>query len=310
MSIPRIALATAADVWREDTDAALTQAALDAAGAAARPAVWDDPDEDWEGFDLVVVRSTWDYVPRRHEFLAWAHAVEQVTELANPAAVLRWNTDKRYLADLAAASVPTAPTTFLLATELDPEDPSTDEVVRAALPGDGDVVVKPTVSAGSRDTVRHPPEHGDAAVAHATALLAAGRDVMVQPYLGDVDTFGETGMVYLGGEFSHGFRKGPLLEPGGAPVSGLYAEEEISPRVPSDAERAVADAVLAAVDARFGDGALLYARVDVLPGPDGAPVLLELELTEPSFFLACDGGSPVRMAHAFLDRARRAAARR
>ncbi len=310
MSTPRIALATAEDVWREDTDATLTQAALDAVGVAARPAVWDDPTEDWASFDLVVVRSTWDYVPRRHEFLAWARSVEEVTELANPAAVLRWNTDKRYLHDLGTAGVPTAPTTFLLAADLDPEDSATRGVVRAAVPDGGDVVVKPTVSAGSRDTVRHRPEHGDAAADHAIDLLAAGRDVMVQPYLEQVDSVGETGMVFLGGEFSHGFRKGPLLEPGGAPVSGLYAEEEISPRVPSAAEREVAGTVLAAVADRFGEDALLYARVDVLPGPDGTPVLLELELTEPSFFLACDGGAPVRMAHAFLDRARAAAARR
>lgn len=294
----RIALATARSAWREDEDAALAQGALDAAGADASPQVWDDPEVDWGGFDLVVVRSTWDYVPRRREYLAWADRVAGVTTLANPADVLRWNTDKRYLADLAAAGVPVVPTSFL-APGAGPEE------VLAALPHDGEFVVKPTVSAGSKDTTRYAAGDLGAASSHAGRLLGDGRHVMVQPYLGAVDTHGETGMVFVGGRFSHAFRKGPLLEVGGGPVSGLYAREAIDARTASAAELALARHVLDATGSHLGVG-LLYARVDVLPGPDGAPVLLELELTEPSFFLATDPAAPERMAAAFVAAAERA----
>lgn len=288
----RVGLATAAEVWREDTDATATQAALAAAGADAAPLVWDDPAVDWSAWDLVVVRSTWDYVPRREEFLAWAERVAAVTTLANPPAVLRWNSDKHYLADLAAAGVPVAPTTFL-----DAADGTDRDAVATTLPGDGEFVVKPAVSAGSKDTSRYAPEDHERAVEHAGALLAAGRDVMVQPYLPGVDTAGETGLVFFAGRFSHAFRKGPLLVRGAGPVSGLYAEESIGPRTATPAEREVADRVVAAATDRLGAD-LLYARVDLLPGPDGAPVLLELELCEPSFFLETDAGAAGRFAAA------------
>jgi glutathione synthase/RimK-type ligase-like ATP-grasp enzyme len=294
-----IGLASCRDAWRDDDDAGPTTAALEAAGARPSWPVWDDPAVDWAGFDLVVVRSTWDYVPRLAAFLQWAERVAAVTRFANPPEVLRWNTDKRYLADLAAAGVSVVPTTFLDPTDLVGRDPR--EVVRAALPDTGDFVVKPTVSAGSKDTTRHAggPESCAPASRQAADLLAAGRGVMVQPYLADVDTAGETGLVYLDGRFSHAFRKGPLLQVGGGPVQGLYAREEIGPRTPSVSEHDLAERVVGAVTDRFG-AAPLYARVDLLPGPDHTTVLLELELTEPSFFLDTDPGAADRVARAFV----------
>ena len=299
-----VGLATAASVWRSDTDAEPTLEALARAGVRAEPVVWDDPSVDWARFDLVVVRSTWDYVGRREQFLDWAERVAAVTDLANPAPVLRWNTDKSYLLDLAERGVPVVPTVFVRAVEHRSDPAATAERVRAAvadLPGpQGDVVVKPTVSAGAKDTVRRRPGQRTGAVDHALSLLRADRDVMVQPYLSGVDTAGETGMVHFAGSFSHAFRKGALLEPGGAEVSGLYAEEEIGPRRARAEELAVAERALAAGGDRLGTDprSLLYARTDVLPGPGGRPVLLELELTEPSFFLAADPGAAERFAAA------------
>jgi hypothetical protein len=82
---------------------------------------------------------------------------------------------------------------------------------------------------------------------------------------------------------------------------GLYAEEEIAPREATAAQRAIGNAVLAATADRTG-GAPLYARVDLVPGADGEPVLLELELTEPSLFLATDAGAPARVAAAIRRR--------
>jgi len=297
---PRIAIATCRESSPLDEDAPLLLGALHAAGIDATEQVWDDPDVDWASFDMVVVRSTWDYALRRDEFLDWAERVGAVTELRNPASVIRWNTDKRYLADLDAAGVQVVPTTFLLPGEVD----VLGKISSVVLPS-RELVVKPTVSAGSKDTVRYAaldedPSAPDAAGAHAAALLAAGRPVMVQPYLSAVDTAGETGLVFLGGRFSHAFRKGPLLQVGNTAVAGLYAEEAISPRTPSEAELAVGEQTLAAFREITGVDDELYARVDLVPGDDGAPVLLELELTEPSFFLATSDGAATRATAAIL----------
>ena len=147
--------------------------------------------------------------------------------MENPARVLRWNTDKRYLGELAADGLAVVPTTFLLAGDPDSMRRAADPF--ATVGTEGDIVVKPTVSAGSKDTARHSPDDRATAAEHTRRLLAAGRDVMVQPYLDAVDDLGETGMVFLRGEFSHGFRKGPLLLDGPADVDGLFALEQIGP---------------------------------------------------------------------------------
>ncbi|HSK28114.1 MAG TPA: hypothetical protein VK894_14480 [Jiangellales bacterium] len=271
MSDARVAVATCAHARGLDEDEPLLLAALARQGLAAETVDWRDSAADWPSYDVVVVRSTWDYHERRDEFVAWAEAVEATARLANPAAVLRWNTDKAYLRDLSAAGVPVVPTTFA-----DPGDPVPELA--------GPVVVKPAVSAGSRDTARYHDGRATEARAHARRLLDAGRTIMVQPYLDAVDHHGETALVHVGGRPSHAMRKGPLLTDAGADlVGGLFLEEDMSVREPSAAEQAVAAATLAALP--FDPGTLAYARVDLLPGPDGAPVLLELELTEPSLFL-------------------------
>jgi hypothetical protein len=127
---------------------------------------------------------------------------------------------------------------------------------------------------------------------------------MLQPYLHQVDTVGETALLHFAGQFSHAIRKGPLLEVGMALVEGAYKEETIEPREPGGAERAVAAAVLDAMPrttARVVADDLLYARVDVVPDAGGAPVLLELELTEPSMFLVHDGADGAEAAGRFAD---------
>ena len=269
----RIALAGCSAI--DDPDEPLLLSALTRLGVDAEGAAWDS-DADWAAYDLVVVRSTWDYVGRLDAFLSWA---DSVPRLANPAPVLRWNTDKRYLARLAAAGVPVVPTTYADA---------------AWTPPPGEYVVKPTVSAAALDTARYRPGEEDAAVAHVRRLLDAGRGVMVQPYVASVDTAGETSVLFAGGAYSHGARKEAVL----AGASALTpVETQIGPREPTAAERAVAEQVLAAVDEP-----LLYARVDLLPGPDG-PLLLELEATEPFLFLATSEGAADRLAVAIVTEA-------
>ncbi|MGD9571830.1 MAG: RimK family alpha-L-glutamate ligase [Thermoleophilia bacterium] len=279
-----VALVTAAVARDLDDDLPPLCAALGDLGVEHAVVDWHDPDVDWAGFGLAVVRSVWDYVHRRGEMLAWAERVAAVTRLANPPRALAWSSDKRYLADLAAAGVPVVPTAF-------------------AEPGEamdwpaGEVVVKPAVSAGSLDTARHGPGDRAAAEAHVARLHATGRTAMAQPYLAGVEgARAETALVHLGGAFSHAVRKAPMLVPGRRVVGDLFVEEDIRPAVATPGERAVARAALAAVPGGAAD--LLYARVDVVPGADGSPVVLELELVEPSLFLAHVPGAAATAARA------------
>src|SRR5689334_22154500 len=135
-----VALVTCAALPELDPDDQLLLAPLAADGVAVEPAVWDDPAVAWDRFDLAVLRSPWDYTGRRDEFVAWAASVPR---LANPAAVVAWNTDKRYLAELAGTGVPTVPTEWLA-----PDDP-------VNLPTAGEWVIKPAVGAGSLDAGRY-----------------------------------------------------------------------------------------------------------------------------------------------------------
>lgn len=303
----RIALATYSQLPGLDADDAPLLGALEARGADARAVVWDDPAEIWASYDLVVVRSTWDYVGRLDEFLAWARRVEAVSSLANPSTVLAWNTDKTYLQDLEAQGIAVVPTKFL-----DPAVHNEGRKIHARTPGRGEFVVKPSVSAGTMDTARY--WSGDvkdrgAAMRHTRRLLTAGRGVMIQPYFSGIDEVGETALVYIGGTYSHAARKGALLQLGADPA-GPSMTEDMSPREPSRAERELADAVVAVVPSLVPgyDAAepLLYTRVDLLPDEDGHPVVLEVEVTEPSLFLRLGAGAVDRFADAVLARARAA----
>ena len=282
MTRPTVALATCAAWPGLDDDGPALLAALRSAGLDPSVAVWDDAAVDWTAYDLVVVRTTWDYWDRLPDYLAWAAAVPR---LANPAEVIRWNTDKRYLRDLADRGVPVVPTAFLAPGDAF-EAPS------------GEYVVKPSVSAGSSDTARFAPGEEGRAAELAARIGAAGKHVMVQPYVAGVDEVGETSVLSFGGAVSHAIRKGQILHPGAGVLERPPGLEVISERVASDAERAVADAaVAAAADALGLLGALLYARVDMVPGPDG-PLVLELEVTEPSLFLGYSEGAAERFASA------------
>jgi hypothetical protein len=271
----RIAFVTCTQLPDLDPDDALAVPPLTGFGATVHAAAWDDPSVDWRSYDLAVLRSAWNYPPVRDAFVAWARTVPR---LVNPADLVAWNTDKRYLAVLAAAGVPIVPTTWIT-----PSD--------SFAPPAGDFVVKPTVGAGSLDAGRYSPSSVDPARSHVARLQSAGRTVMVQPYLPAVATHGETALLYLGGAYSHAVRKGPMLTGPAGAVNGLFLQEEITARTPSAAERAVADAAIAAIPGRP-----TYARVDLLPGSSGEPLLAELELTEPSLYLGYAEGAPQRFA--------------
>ena len=293
-----MALVSARDALALDEDLPPLVEALGDLGVFVDTPCWDDPDVDWSRYGLAVLRSTWDYVDRIDEFLAWADRCAARTRLVNPPAVLRWNTDKHYLLDLARAGVPVVPTRFVepgadAHVELDGLLAGDGDAVHVGTPGRFDeFVVKPSIGAGSRDAARYRRADRERARAHLQRLLDTGRSAMLQPYLAGVDEHGETAAVYFGGHFSHAFRKGPLLKLGDELVSGLFAPEQITAREADASERRVARAACEAIPF----DAPLYARVDMIRDEQGEPVVLELELTEPSLYLAHAPGSAQRFA--------------
>jgi glutathione synthase/RimK-type ligase-like ATP-grasp enzyme len=276
--VPRVALVTY-DPRPEpsrDRDLPVLLDALRAAGAEADAVFWDDPDVDWGRYDLAVIRSTWDYSRRVAEFVAWAEKCAEATRLANPAAVVRWNTDKRYLGELAAAGVPTVPTRYLA-----PGDP----VGPGDLPDDREYVVKPATGAGARYAARYTPDGHDTAVRQLARMHEEGITAMVQPYMKGIDAGGERALLFFGGRFLHASRKRAVLAPGTAFDADKVAHPGLEPWTATPAELAVAERALAAVP---GDPELLYARVDLVDGDDGddgEPRVMELELVEPNLFL-------------------------
>jgi hypothetical protein len=284
---PRIALVTYSQAPAGTDD----DAPLRAAVAGATMEIWDDPAVAWDAYDLVVVRSTFDYIARDEEFRAWAHSVPR---LVNRADVLAWNTDKRYLADVEAGGLPIIPTTFVAPGEafVAPSD-------------DGRAfVVKPSVSAGAKDTLRaHPGEEARAA-ALVAELHGRGLTVLVQPHVASVDERGETGLYFYAGRFSHAIGKGAVLERGAQAARGLELgmSQRVWPREPSSDELELGERAVAWLAERFGE-VPAYARIDVVQGDeDGLPQVLELELTEPAMWFAhADADAPRRFAAVIED---------
>ncbi|WP_371659722.1 RimK family alpha-L-glutamate ligase [Streptomyces sp. NBC_00280] len=269
----------------KDRDFPLLVRELVATGADATAVYWDDPEVDWASFDLAVVRSTWDYTWRAEEFAGWLERCGKVTRVANPVGVLRWNMDKRYLGELAAAGVPTVPTRYLAPGDA-PE-----------LPDDREYVVKPTSGAGARYAARYTPEDREAAVRHLARMHAEGFTAMVQPYIGSIDVTGERALQFFGGRLLHASRKGAVLSPGTAYDDEKVAHPDLEVWSPTSAELAVAERALAVVPDNSG---LLYARVDLVLGDDGEPRVMELELIEPNLFLGLHPDSVPVVVQAIL----------
>lgn len=209
--------------------------------------------------------------------------------LRNLPDLVAFNADKRYLGELSARSVPTT----YVATGDDLPDLA------------GEFVVKPNISAGARNTGRFGSGDEEQARALIERIHASGKVALVQPYMANVDEQGETALVFFGGELSHTLSKRPVLrEPGVAPiaageleVAAVMLEEDLVLAGSADAaQEALAEQVLAEIAAQFGMP--LYARVDLVSAADGEPVLMELELIEPAFYLEAAPGSSERLAAA------------
>ncbi len=292
----RIAVASFSGVPPQFRDDERLAEALRERGAEAAVESWDDGDVDWRAFDLVVVRSTWNYARHRDEFLAWAEGIGE--RLHNSPALIRWNSDKRYLGDLAAAGHRVVETRYVAPGE----DPPALE---------GEVVVKPNVSAAGRDTGRFGPAAHGAARELIAAIQASGRTAMVQPYQPAVDEVGETAVVVVDGEPAHSLIKRAVLRPDEvAPVRDdevgaaeiMYDPGLVTAAEPDPTALEHARGLVAQIAERFAY-LPLYARVDTIPGADGERVLLELELIEPNFYLDQVPATTARVADAVIARA-------
>jgi hypothetical protein len=258
-----VAIASCHTLPKVDRDEAPLLGALRAAGLRVEVRAWDDPTADFSSARLTLLRSTWNYTERPERFAEWLERTAAASALWNPLPVVRWNLHKGYLLELARAGVPVTP------THLVPRGSAERLADIAAARGWSDVVVKPAVSAGSRLTLRAGAA-SERGAAHLRALVAR-QDALVQPYLPAVEGYGERALIFIDGELTHAVRKGRRFAGDAESVTG--------PFVVSGDEAALAHVALAAAPAPF-----LYARVDLAPDADGSPVLMELELIEPSLF--------------------------
>ena len=285
-----IALVTTQAARGHDHDLDILTAALDAAQQKWQIVNWDDASIDWTQFSIAVLRSTWDYYARLDEFVAWVDRVSAQTTLCNPAKIVRWNVDKRYLQEMSEQGIPVMATTFV-SQLID----ITQELIAQ------DVIIKPVVSAGSNNTARH---RNDAVAARAQLdhILSNGGVAIVQPYSPTIDSVGETGLVYLGGKFSHAFGKDAVFGEAEQVHNGVHVQEVITARTANPNEHLLGDSVMKFLMKKFGVTPL-YARIDMVTNIDGVPEIMEVELTEPSLYLHLDAGSPERAATALANAA-------
>jgi len=282
MSSPRIAIATCATHPDHKVDDDLLREALRERGCEARAVAWDDEAVDWSGFDLCLVRSTWDYHEKHREFLAWAERVEAATALQNPAGLIAWNSDKTYLRELAAGGVRTVPTVWV--------DPASPAALDALLAGEGweEAVVKPVVDLGAHNLRR--VRRGESSGALGDALRRGG--AMVQPFLPSVENQGELSLIYIAGTLSHVVRK--------QPAEGDFRVQEIWGGTMSRAEASQVEVELAEQALAQLREIPLYARVDLVQDPEGEPCLIELELIEPNLYLTQNPAAAQALADAAL----------
>lgn len=264
-----------------DDDVALP--ALERAGWSVDVLPWRQRATPWDRYDVVVLRSTWDYWDDVPGFLAVLETIEAATLLANPLGLVRWNLSKTYLRDLAARGVATVPTRW---------HPALDAAAVAdALEafGEAGVVVKPQVGGNGDGVFRLPRRPGPDELAPVLARHGSG-PCMVQPFRPSVETAGEASLFYFGGALSHAIRKRPAAgefrsqEERGATIEALQPDATLV---------AAGDRAMAALPQPA-----LYARVDLLPGPGDTWELVELELIEPSLYFRMDAGAPAAFADA------------
>ena len=279
MTTQRIALVTCRKYPELTADDQVLASALRSRGAAVIAADWRDAGFPWHSVDCAVLRSTWDYHLHADEFAEWVDQVGSLTHLINPASLVRWNGNKRYLKDLAERGVPVVP--FLLA------EPNTPPPYRAlGSPGWDEIVVKPLVGASAWQIVRIKA----AQLEHALTPELRSTGYIVQPYASEIED-GEYSLVFFGGAYSHTVLKKPRQ-------GDFRTQHELG------ATRSVVDpdpAVLAAATdvLRALPATPVYARVDGIV-QNGRFVLMEAELIEPELYFLFVPAAAERFADALL----------
>lgn len=244
---------------------------------------WSRPGTDWSAFDAVIIRSTWDYQNHLPAFLQTLDAIEAQTRLFNSLAICRWNSNKRYLAELEQRGVPIVPTRW-------PERLNVAQIDAGfQYFGVDRLVVKPLIGANADNAFVL--RGGDAGSWDEAMRVYQGQPLIMQPFLERICDEGEFSLFYFGGEFSHAICKRPA-------AGDFRVQEEhggqIIPWEPSAALRIAADQALAALNET-----LLYARVDLVRHDDSWR-LMEMELIEPSLYFEQCEQAPERFTREFL----------
>lgn len=255
--------------------------ALTRRGVNCAIALWNDPDYRWDQSRHTVLRSTWDYHLHLTEFMSWLGRISTSTRVWNPLELVRWNVQKTYLLELQKSGVPVVP------TRLVPHGAKVDlsDVLKKS--GWNDAIIKPVVGLATYGVQRVSAAEAEKGQ-QALAALLEDDDALVQKFIPSVNDYGERSLVYIGGQFSHAVRKTafqPLRNTG---------EAGETPATATDKERAVAESALSCLPVPP-----LYARVDLVPDGEDNPVIMELELVEPSLFVSFSPQAPELFADAF-----------
>lgn len=264
-------------------DDRLLMAALERLGLRAERVAWCDSRLDWSRYRLAVFRTTWDYFERFAEFSRWLQRVQSLVPLCNEAAIVGWNLDKHYLADLQARGVAVVPSRFL--------EPGASPGLAAVIEETGwtDAVVKPCVSGAAWHTYRVNPANA-VEVDRAIAGLRATQAFLVQPFQRSIQSEGEITLMVLDGQVTHAVRKQPRA--GDFRVQDDHGGT-VSPYHPSAAQVAFAERAVAACPTPPA-----YARVDLVTDNSGDLALMELELIEPELWLRQHPASAEALARA------------
>lgn len=259
-----------------DPDESLLMNAVRARGMDVRVSAWNDTRVDWGNAGLCVVRSTWDYHHHLTEFLEWCNSASSKSTVLNPSSVMCWNSHKRYMLELAETGIKIVPTE-IVHTETDLS--SAAQRVTAAAVGWNRAVIKPAVSGGSHNTYIVSSANNIDDVSKLCERILYSGDMLIQPFVNSVETYGERSLVWINGELTHSIRKNPRFANDQEKVSQAMS-------VAND-EAQFADTTIAAASRclKLEVSELLYARVDVARDEDGNLQLMELELIEPSLFL-------------------------
>ncbi len=285
----RIALATCYDLPDWEVDDRPLHAAFEQRGVDLVHPAWDDPTFDWGGCDACLIRTTWDYMERRDEYVAWAQQVDTSTKLFNPSDIVLWNTHKSYLSDLESWGIPITPSVWIESgSEINLRQVLSDRGWKKAF-------LKPMIGATARETLRFEAiDSGiELACQHLERMLIR-ESMILQPYLSSVETEGELSLIMIDGEFSYAVRKLPV--PGDYRVQDDFGALD-QPAEISDTELGLAHDIMSVVK-----GEWLYGRTDFLRDQEGHLKLSELELVEPSLFFRHYPEAADRLADALCRR--------